>query len=616
MNTPKTKTSKMINKIKSLYRDTIKYEKKYSAELKKVHPSFKKSAKNLVDYISLRTHDINELQNNLGESGFSRLGRCESHVHASLLSTLDTLSNFKKVKDIKTINPSLSIKRGKKINATNTKALLGYRSKGRRVRIMVTLPNEAAEDYKLVQGLLSSGMNSARINCAVDGPEVWKKMIDNLNKAKKSVGKNCRIIMDLGGPKLRTGFIVPGPKVIHLRPEKDPFGNVIMPKSILLTNDPNMAKDPMNPHILVEGEISNIHVGDKLIFTDVREKNSTFHVKKKLKNALLIEYSDSVYLVPGLVLHSDTSNQPVLKIADIPPLEQKLLLKKDDILVLHKDQKPGEPAKIDPSGKVVHSAHISCTFPEVFTYVRKGEPVFFDDGKIEGVIQSVSANMIKIKIISAKESGSKLGADKGINLPKSKILLSGLSKKDKSDLKFISKYADTVAFSFVNSPKDVMQLIKELKKIKSKLGIIVKIETLQALKNFPQILLTAMRVYPVGIMIARGDLAIEGGWLNMAKIQEELLLFCNAAHIPVIWATQVLENLAKKGMPSRAEITDAAMSQRSECVMLNKGPFINDAILMLDNILKSMEPYRNKMSPMLPVLKKGTFIDFKNSSVK
>ena len=106
------------------------------------------------------------------------------------------------------------------------------------------------------------------------------------------------------------------------------------------------------------------------------------------------------------------------------------------------------------------------------------------------------------------------------------------------------------------------------------IGIILKIETQAGFKNLPGILLAAMQSYPIGVMIARGDLAIEGGWQNLAGMQEEIMSLCAAAHIPIVWATQVLETLSKKGIPSRAEITDAAMAQQAECVMLNKGPHI------------------------------------------
>jgi len=104
-------------------------------------------------------------------------------------------------------------------------------------------------------------------------------------------------------------------------------------------------------------------------------------------------------------------------------------------------------------------------------------------------------------------------------------------------------------------------------------------------------------------MIARGDLAIECGWGNMARIQQEILRICEAAHLPDIWATQVLENLAKKGLPSRAEITDAALSQQAECVMLNKGDHIFEAIQLLDKIIRDTEDYQDKMAPLSPELK-------------
>lgn len=132
-----------------------------------------------------------------------------------------------------------------------------------------------------------------------------------------------------------------------------------------------------------------------------------------------------------------------------------------------------------------------------------------------------------------------------------------------------------------------------------RLGVIPKIETGQAFNELPRILLATMRSYPAGVMIARGDLAVECGWERLAEIQEEILWLCEAAQLPAIWATQVLEGKAKRGRPSRAEITDAAMSQRADCVMLNKGPHILAAIRMLDNILRRMQDHQHKKTARL-----------------
>ena len=131
------------------------------------------------------------------------------------------------------------------------------------------------------------------------------------------------------------------------------------------------------------------------------------------------------------------------------------------------------------------------------------------------------------------------------------------------------------------------------------LGIVLKIETRQAFEHLPQLLLTAMRHPRVGVMIARGDLAVECGYERLAELQEEILWLCEAAHLPVIWATQVLEQLTKTGNPSRSEISDAAMSERAECAMLNKGPYINDAVVVLESILRRMTDHHYKKNALL-----------------
>jgi pyruvate kinase len=128
---------------------------------------------------------------------------------------------------------------------------------------------------------------------------------------------------------------------------------------------------------------------------------------------------------------------------------------------------------------------------------------------------------------------------------------------------------------------------------------VLKIETRQAFEQLPQLLLTAMRRPKIGVMIARGDLAVECGYERLAELQEEILWLCEAAHLPVIWATQVLEQLAKRGQPSRAEISDAAMSERTECAMLNKGPYIKEAISALDNVLHRMSEHHYKKNALL-----------------
>lgn len=304
-------------------------------------------------------------------------------------------------------------------------------------------------------------------------------------------------------------------------------------------------------------------------------------------------------------LEISISNHPETEPAAIgylPALEQTLVLVPGDKLILHATPEPGENALLDEAGKTIQPAHISCTSTEVFSSVNIGEKILFDDGKISGVIRKTYPDRMEIEITAASEGKARLAADKGINLPDSQLSIRGLTTKDKEDLAFVAAHADVVNMSFVNSPEDVEDLLEELRKLDAfgKLGIIMKIETQQAFTNLMDILLAGMQTYPVGVMIARGDLAIETGWDNMGYIQEEIFWMCQAAHLPDIWATQVLESLAKKGLPSRAEISDATMAQRAECVMLNKGPYIVNAIRLLDTILRNMDEYQEKKTAYTP----------------
>ena len=212
-----------------------------------------------------------------------------------------------------------------------------------------------------------------------------------------------------------------------------------------------------------------------------------------------------------------------------------------------------------------------------------------------------------VQINEIDDSGAWLRAEKGINLPDSDLELPGLTDDDRAVLPFIVEHADGVEMSFVNTAADVAALRAELAALSAPdFPFVIKVETARAFSNLPEILMEALRSPRVGVMIARGDLAVEAGFARMGELQEEIMWLCEAAHVPVIWATQVLENLAKSGRPSRAEVTDAAQSVRSEGVMLNKGPFILDAVSFLDHLLTRMSDHLDKKSPLLRRLRLGS----------
>ncbi len=195
---------------------------------------------------------------------------------------------------------------------------------------------------------------------------------------------------------------------------------------------------------------------------------------------------------------------------------------------------------------------------------------------------------------------AKLRPEKGINLPDTALSISALTEKDLHDLEFLVKYVDMVGLSFVRTPEDVLLLEQRLEELGgSEIGVVLKVENREAFENLPRLLLTAMYSPPVGVMVARGDLAVEVGFERLAEVQEEILWLCEAAHVPVIWATQVLEGLAKTGSPTRAEVSDAVMSGRAEAVMLNKGPYIVEAVRFLNGVLERMHAHQHKRRSML-----------------
>ena len=194
-----------------------KREAMHAADIALVHPDHRADAINLTHYLALRQGDERSLQRRLGERGLSSLGSCEPHVLATVETVRAALDGSTSVP----VPPLLSFDEGRAALDRNTDALFGPQPHGRVPRVMVTLPSQAATDYHLVRHLVSSGMDVARINGAHDGPDVWEEMARNVRKASDEVGRPCRISMDLPGPKMRTGPLVEGPRVVRVRPERD-----------------------------------------------------------------------------------------------------------------------------------------------------------------------------------------------------------------------------------------------------------------------------------------------------------------------------------------------------------------------------------------------------------
>ncbi len=245
----------------------------------------------------------------------------------------------------------------------------------------------------------------------------------------------------------------------------------------------------------------------------------------------------------------------------------------------------------------------SCSTPDVLRQVAVGSRVSIKDGLIQGVVREVRPEGLLLDVQRTPPDGQPLVPEKGINFPDTELTVSPLTADDLANLDFVCAHADIVSYSFVQRPADISLLQNEILRRRTgdipPIPIVAKVETRLALANLPELIIQAAGANPFAVMIARGDLAVEIGYERLSEIQEEILWICEAAHVPVIWATQVLESLVKRGMPSRGEFTDAAMAERAECVMLNKGPYIEEGIKVLDDVLRRMETHRIKRATQL-----------------
>ncbi len=447
-----TLESTMINKVENLH-----------FLVDKVHPKQQEAARNLLYYLALRNEDIRNLQDDLHIYGLSSLASSESHIHHQFQSILQRLGKDYDIHELESCTYDFS----RKEMQAKSKWLFGKKPDPVVPYIMVTFDSSFAENYAIIKTLLQNGMNVARINCAHDDEATWSRMIHLIKRASRHTGMDCRIYMDLAGPKIRTRLLG----------------------------------------------------------------------KRVKRGKVKVRVGELVWLAEQPEGFSDT-----------------------DIV-------------------------ISPTEPGIIGKLKKGDRVFIDDGIIKGVIEKRKKDRAAMRIVRISSGKRVIKDGKGINFPDSELAIQSLTDFDRACLPFICEHADLVGYSFVRYPAELEELQRLLKKFsKNTPEIIIKIETPQAVKNLPALILQGMQHKVFGAMIARGDLAVEIGFERMGEIQEEILWICEAAHVPVVWATQVLETLNKTGVATRSEITDAAHAAMAECVMVNKGDHTIEVIETLRDI--------------------------------
>lgn len=582
------------------------HEGRHAEEIAAADPTCRESARNLLHYLALRQHDLRPLQRRLAELGLSSLGRSEPYAMASVAAVLVALHRMVGRPVPGPGPPLVDFSSGPTLLRTHSDRLLGPSPEERDVRIMVTMPSEAADDPSLVRELVAAGMDVLRINSAHDAADAWLAMVRHLEQSCRESDREVRVQFDLAGPKLRTGSIPEVARLVRWRVERDVRGLTRRPARIWLAA-PGAAEAPppekVDASLTVEvGVLGCCRPGDVLRLRDTRGRKRRLRVLAAVAGGCWAECDQGAFVEAGTRVSVVRGDRTVAegRVGDLPAVTEPLRLRVGDRLRVSAPGRSRSPDRRSHDEEDGTSAEIPCSLPEVFAQLRAGERMLFDDGRIAGMIREVDAQGATVEITRTAPGGGRLGADKGINLPDSDLSLPALTAEDLTNLDFAVAHADLIGQSFVRRPEDVRALHAELRARGGEgLGVLLKIETRAAFDSLPRILLAALCSPPTGVMVARGDLAAEIGYERLAEVQEEVLWLCEAAHVPVVWATQVLESLAKKGQASRAEVTDAAMGGRAECVMLNKGPYVVEAVHFLDDVLRRMKLHQEKKRSML-----------------
>ena len=241
-----------------------------------------KSCVNLAHYLALRELDLRPLQEKLAEAGLSSLGRAESHVFATLRAVVTLLGQaVGKPDDVQCGLPHPAFREGFEILGCNTTHFLGQASNQHETRIMVTLSSEAASDQQLVHNLIREGMDCARINCAHDSPDIWLRMIENVKQAADIHRRECRILMDMAGHKVRTGPVVMEDSALHIKVRKNAYGLMLEPAHVLLlseslANEQQDIRSDLCSIVLPDVILKKLQAGDRITVFSIFEAKRVF----------------------------------------------------------------------------------------------------------------------------------------------------------------------------------------------------------------------------------------------------------------------------------------------------------------------------------------------------
>jgi pyruvate kinase len=294
---------------------------------------------------------------------------------------------------------------------------------------------------------------------------------------------------------------------------------------------------------------------------------------------------------------------PKIRIGKLPA--NGVVLEAGDVVLLYPE---GSEPKLSADGKKLLpiSAEIAHTIAKD---VEKGARILFDDGKICSIVKKVQAPDIVVEV----EVGGLLTSHKGMNLPDSPLSVPCCMEKDLADMKFgLDQGVDAIALSFVRSASDIRYLKDQIRKNSNYSPLVIsKIERPEAIENMHDIIDVSD-----GLLVARGDMAVEMGAGRVPIIQKELIHACNEVGVPIITATQMLESMIIHATPTRAEANDVANAvfDGTDAVMLSgetaSGRYPNEAVRTMAEIIEIAEQSSPRYSVHAEVLPMpGSIVD-------
>jgi pyruvate kinase len=613
----------------------------FADDIAAAHPSLRASATNLAHYLAVRRVDQRALQMQLQALGVSSLGNMEMNVLPHLDAVLRALRTMAGTEPpLPEGAAAAAAARAAKLPALlqhHATAVLGAAPR-LGTRVMVTLPAAAATDASLVDGYLRSGMSLARINCAHDSPAAWRRMAAHVRAAEARQGRRALLTFDLAGPKMRVGAIEPGPAVARAKPARDALGRAVAAACVVLYPSSSPPPDVSDVAAAarggacaaVEGStgvtllpldgaeelLARARVGDALhVRADARGRRRVFRIALARPWRYVVACCDATtYFIPGtrLDLRPRRRRRSVASAAvgaALPRERGALRLSVGDTLRVRRG---GGVARAVPGG-----ATLFLQVPRLFACVAPGQRLLLDDGRLAGVVvadvaqgaegaegaaEGAACDAFTVRLTHAAAPpgrGARLREAAGVNAPDSQLDAPAMDDDDRAALAHVLPLRpDAISLSFVQRPEDVRAAHAALRR-HPHAALILKIETAAAFARLPELLFAGMQRPGLALMLARGDLGPEVGWARLSEVQEEVMMLAEASHTPLVYATQVLESMVRTGVPSRAEVTDAGAGARAEATMLNKGPFVERAMALLQDICTRLAGHQHKRMHLL-----------------